>query len=316
MDQGPIFTNWDETSAALWGNQPLRLAHRLHRSPLFARATLAALIESCPRGQYSLVQMGAPGQRRAWREGETGNLSGEGVIRAIERGRFWLNLRNVDTVDPRYRALLDAMFAELAERVPGFEPATCACGILISSPSAQVYYHADLPGQHLWQIVGHKRVHVYPASAPFLRTEHLEDIALFEDEFEIPYAPWYDGHAKVFDLSPGQMLSWPPNAPHRVENLDCLNVSMTVSFVDETIRRTRTVNAANGLLRHRFGRTARSRAIAGPVYWSKRALQALLREPDRGQRGAGRPIDFRLDPDLPGRVLERRRVEPALTQAA
>ena len=319
MRHEPIFTEWDETSAALWGQQPMRLEHRLHRSPLFSRAALATLIESYPRSHYSLVHMGAPGQRRFWREGEIGEVSGEGVIRAIEAGRMWLNLRNVDTIDARYRAVLDEMFAELAERVPGFEPATYTCGLLVSSPSAQVYYHADLPGQHLWQVIGRKRVHVYPNSAPFLTPRHLEDIALFDHEFDIPYAPWYDAHAKVLDLAPGQMLSWPLNAPHRVENLDCLNVSMTISFFDETIRRTQMVNIANGLLRHRFGHTATSRAIAGPVFLAKRAMQKLMRDTGwvKTQRSARRVVDFRLDPTVPGRVLDLNEpAAPALAEAA
>lgn len=320
MRHEAIFTNWDETSSALWGHQPMRLEHRLHRSALFSREALASLVEAYPRSHYSLVSMGAPGQRRSWREGEIGGVSGEGVIRAIEAGRLWLNLRNVDTVDARYRAVLDEMFAELAERVPGFEPATYTCGILISSPSAQVYYHADLPGQHLWQIIGRKRVHVYPNTAPFLTPRHLEDIALFDNEFDIPYAPWYDDHAKVLDLAPGQMLSWPLNAPHRVENLDCLNVSMTISFFDETIRRTQMVNIANGLLRHRFGRTATSRSIAGPVFAAKRAMQKVMRDTGwvKTQRSARRPVDFRLDPESLGQIrdLDGRRPEPALAQAA
>ena len=51
-------------------------------------------------------------------------------------------------------------------------------GILISSPNAQVYYHADLPGQSLWQIRGTKRVYIYPPVAPFLTPEQIERIIL------------------------------------------------------------------------------------------------------------------------------------------
>ena len=306
MTREPLFTSWNETHSALWGNRPLRLEHRLHQMPLFSREALADLIDRYPREQYSLVHMGAAGQRRFWREGETGGLPGEAVIGAIEQGRMWLNLRNVDTVDPRYRAVLDQMFGELAERMPGFSPTDHTCGILISSPNAQVYYHADLPGQHLWQLIGRKRVYVYPNSPPFLTSQHLEDIALFDVEVDMPYAPWYDEHAQLLDLGPGQMLSWPLNAPHRVENLDCLNVSMTVSFTDETIRRLQKINLANGLLRHRFGLAPKGRAITGPVYWSKAMLQKTLRESGwvKRERKARRAIDFRLDGTRPGEIVE------------
>ena len=306
MTSRAILTDWNDTHAALWGHQPLRLGHRLHEMPLFSKAALAALIDSYPREQYGLIHMGAAGERRFWREGEIGGLPGEAVMEAIARGRMWLNLRNVETVDSRYRAVLDAMFCELAERVPGFAPAQYTCGILISSPSAQVYYHCDLPGQHLWQIIGRKRVHVYPATAPFVTPQNLEDIALFDVEVDMPYAPWYDAHARVLDLAPGQMLSWPLNAPHRVENLDCLNVSMTVSFNDDAIRRLGHVNLANGLLRHRFGYRPRSRATAGPSYWSKVVLQRALRNTAwvRRERDARRVVDFRLDAAAPGEIVE------------
>ncbi|MGX7709231.1 hypothetical protein [Methylobacterium sp. Gmos1] len=306
MSREPIFTDWTDRHGALWGHQPLRLQHRLHTMPLFSRAALAELIDTYPREQYSLIHMGASGQRRYWREGDIGGLPGEAVIDAIAKGRMWLNLRNVLKVDKRYAEVADAIFAEMAERLPGFSTRHRSAGILISSPAAQVYYHADLPGQHLWQLIGHKRVYIYPNSPPFLTERHLEDIALFEVEVDMPYEPWYDEHAQVLDLAPGQMLSWPLNAPHRVENLDCLNVSMTVSFTNEEIHRLQTVNLANGLLRHRLGMPPRSRAITGPSYWSKAVLQKALRNSRwvRRERGARRRVDFRLDGANPGQIID------------
>ena len=296
MSSQPVFTAWDATYSLLWGHQPIRLPHRLHQTELFSRAQLARLIETYPREHYSLVQTGAPESRRLWREGDIGGLSGAQVLDAISRGQLWLNLRNVTAVDRRYRAVVDQLMDEVAARVAGFEASIRQAGILISSPNAQVYYHADLPGQGLIQIAGRKRVYLYPASPPFVTPAQLEDIALFDVEVDIPFSEWYDRHATVFDLEPGQMLSWPLNAPHRVENLGTLNVSMTISYLDESIRRAQMVHLANGLLRHRFGYRPRSRAISGPAFWSKAVLQKLLRDSAwvRRQRHARRPIDFSL----------------------
>jgi hypothetical protein len=110
-----------------------------------------------------------PGSGRVWREGDLGNLSGREVIDAISRGELWLNLREVGSVDSRYRELVDRIFEEVAAKVPGFKvPERHQAGILISSPRAQVYYHADLPSQALVQIAGRKRVYVYPNTAPFI----------------------------------------------------------------------------------------------------------------------------------------------------
>lgn len=306
MDAAPIFTDWNETHTALWGHRPLRMSHRLHENPLFSREGLASLIDAHPRASYSLIHMGAGKERRFWREGEINGLSGDYVMDAIAKGRMWLNLRNVASVDRRYAEILDEIFAEMGRRLPGFDPRERDCGILISSPGAQVYYHSDLSGQHLWQIVGRKRVYVYPNSPPFLTPRDLEDISLFDVEVSMPYAAWYDDHAQVLDLEPGQMLSWPLNAPHRVENLDCLNVSMTVAFSDDEIRRLQHVNLANGLLRHRFGYESRSRATRGPSYWSKAIIQKAFRDGRwvKRERKARRAVDFRLDATTPGRIVD------------
>jgi hypothetical protein len=303
---GKIFGKWDETHSKLWSHQPIRLEHEMHRSPAFSMDELARLIENYPREHYSLVKTGALGSSRVWREGDIGNLSGRQVVEAISRGGLWLNLRDVTSVDRRYRDLVDQMFAEVAAHVPGFDAPTHQAGILISSPDAQVYYHADLPGQGLIQITGRKRVYLYPNTPPFVRPEHLEDIALFDVEVDIPYEPWYDRHAQVIDLEPGQMLNWPLNAPHRVENLGTVNISMTVSYVNQDIRRAQIVNLANGMLRHRFGYTPKSRSIRGPSYFGKAVMQKLLRNGKwlKRERSARRAIDFRLDADHPGEVVD------------
>jgi hypothetical protein len=199
------------------------------------------------------------------------------------------------------------MFEEVAARVPGFEvPEFHQAGILISSPRAEVYYHADLPWQALVQISGRKRVYVYPNTAPFITPRHLEDITLFNVEVDLPYQDWYDNHAKVLDIGPGQMLNWPLNAPHRVENLDTFSVSMTISYTDDENRRSEVVNFANGMLRHRFGYQPKSRNLRGPSYFAKRVMRKLLHNSSwiKRERSMRAPIDFRLDAAQPGEIVD------------
>ena len=306
MTTNRVFDSWDDTHSQLWGHQPIQLAHQLHQSPLFSREPLAELIQRYPREHYSLVQTGARGSDRVWREGEIGNLGGTEVIEAIARGGLWLNMRDVGAVDSRYRTMIDGMFEEVAARVPGFEARSHQESILVSAPDAQVYYHADLPGQGLIQLVGRKRVYVYPNSPPFITPEHLEDIAVYNVEVDLPYQPWYDQHARVFDIGPGDMLSWELNAPHRVENLDTFSVSMTVSYTNDQIKRCEVVNLANGLLRHRFGYRPKTRNLRGPSYFAKRVMQKLYRDSGwvRRAREARRPTEFRLDAAQPGKIVE------------
>jgi hypothetical protein len=307
MQAAPIMTDWKPQNGLLWGETHQRLAHRLHQHELFSDAALGRLIESYPREHYSVVEWGQQGRARSdWREGEIAGLTGPQVMEAVSRSRVWINLRNAPTVDKRYSELLDSIFDEFAERMPGFATTSRTMGILISSPGSRTVYHADLPGQSLWQIRGSKRVFVYPPVKPFLRPEHVEGIALSGVEMNMNYEPWYDEHASVYDLEPGQMLHWPLNAPHRVDNHDCLNVSMTLEYFTEEIRRSYMVTVANGILRSKFGVTPRSRATSGPAFWTKAVLQKALKNTRMVKREnkARRKATFRLDPSRPGAIVD------------
>ncbi len=304
-----IFTNWTPDLTAKWGKAPLKATHRLSDHPLFSLDALADLIDGYPRQHYALVQMGPQGSaRRTWREGDIGGLKGRDVIQAIKQGRMWLNLRNVSGVDKRYRELLDAAFEEVRNNVPGYETYNRTSGILISSPNAQVYYHADIPGQSLWQIHGRKRVFVYPNTPPFITPEQLENIALFEVEVDMPYDAAYDKSAQVFEIGGGEMLHWPLNAPHRVENLDVLNVSMTTEYWTETVRRSQMINMANGILRHKTGIAPKSRSTSGAGFWAKAAMQAGVKRTGllQKERKSRRLVDFKLDPVHPGAIIDIR----------
>ena len=298
----PVFTSWQGKHAEVWGQTPLCLTHRLDKHELFSNETLSGLLEAYPREHYQLLQWG---ERGTWREGEIGKLTGPEILAAIAKGRVWLNLRNLPIVDKRYAELLDQIFDELAERMPGFSTFTRKIGVLISSPKSRTLYHADLPGQSLWQIRGSKRVYVYPAAKPFMRPEHLEAIALSGVEVNMAYQSWYDDHATVYDLLPGQMLTWPLNAPHRVDNHDCLNVSMTLEYFTSDIRRHHMVTVANGIMRSKLGLAPVTHVTTGPSFWSKAVLQKLLKGTANGDRKrARRQPEFRLDPARPDAIID------------
>ncbi len=307
MTQASVFKSFEVKHSEAFGSVPLKLEHSLNQSPLFSMDMLAELIDRYPREHYNLVYMGEKGShRKTWREGDLGGLSGKQVINWIENGRMWLNLRNVKIVDNRFQSLLDKIFQEMGASIPHFSSFNQGLGILISSPNAQVYYHADLPGQSLWQIMGKKRVFVYPNTAPFITEQQLEGIALFNLETDMRYEAWYDEHARTFDLEAGQMLHWPLNAPHRVENFDCLNVSMTIEYWSDEIRRAHMVNVANGFLRHKLGITPKSRALNGASFAGKAVLQKLLKNSKwlKKERAARRPVDFRLDSMNLGQIVD------------
>ena len=272
-----IFSEWHEKHTRLWGKQPLRFKHTLHTSELFSLETLAALIDRYPREHYSLMSVGARNERRLWAENSREEMSGAQIIAAICKGRFWLNLRRTNDIDPRYAEFLDQMFEEIGGRIKdqdGFPMRSL--GILISSPTAHVYYHADLPNQSLWQIRGRKRVYIYPPADPFITGEDLERISIQEVEVDMPYFDWYDEHAAVFELVAGEMLHWPLNAPHRVENLGELNISVSTEYWSTESSRRYRLNMANGALRHILKLAPRGRATSGPAFIAKSLLWSAV----------------------------------------
>ncbi len=144
-----------------------------------------------PREHYDLHTMTVAESghhAESWREGDLGASSGMEVLNAIKSGNIWLNPRKVTLVSEPYRALLEQIFSEVEVNVPGLKTFKHNFGILMSSPTAQVFYHSDILGQSLWQIRGRKRVFVYPIEAPFITPEAIEKIILNEaDEQDMPY---------------------------------------------------------------------------------------------------------------------------------
>jgi hypothetical protein len=304
----PIFaTNWQATGAnRMWHGDTVVIDHTLPEHPLFSMAALARLIETLPRENDMLMHSGRVGSdKKLWIEGEIGDLSGEEVIEAIRRGNLWLLVRRVEDVSEAMSHLLEQVYDEIDSNVEGGYPTfNRISDILISSPSAQVYYHFDHNGQTLWQIHGSKRVYVYPNRPPFLTKEMLEYTALYADETSVPYEQWYDKEAKVYELKAGQMVHWPLFSPHRVENLE-FSVSYTTQYYTPRIRRLAKVHAGNGLIHTRLPQLKLSDSIQGPSYAAKSLLQSgvyrlgLLDKLRQGKRAT----NFKLHPKDLGQII-------------
>jgi len=245
---------WTQEEALAFGQRLVLARHRLHELALFSNAALLDLLESYPRERLQAFTMGAdPANREEWRPVDTTGASATDLLAAVTSGRLWFNVLQVHLVDRRYRDLVEKLYGELTEHCPHFRPHQTFCTLLISSPTSLVYYHADAQPNLLWHIRGTKRVFIYPAGDKTLIDQELmEDIfASFADE-EVPYQIEFDQKALSYDLHPGDVLSWPQNAPHRVTNLRGLNVSLsTVHETDESDRR-KLVYCANRLFRRSY----------------------------------------------------------------
>ena len=294
--------DWNRLDIAQFSQVPLEIGHRLHESDLFNDSALARLIEKSSRENYYVNTMDIDAHDvRTRREGETGDISGEQALAAIANGHIWYLLMQPEQVDPRYGELVEEIYREIASHVPGFQVSMKKMSILVSSPKVQVYYHCDIPGQSLWQIRGSKKVYVYPNREPYLHQPSLEKIVMNEaHEISMPYDPSFDEGATIYDLQPGKMLHWPLNAPHRIVNNDCVNVSFTTEHMTDSIRRMFIVNKANGILRHRLGLNPRSQKTDGLAYWAKYGIAGAYKVSGmQKHRRQSYKVDFRVDPDAP-----------------
>ena len=303
----PILTNWQSHHAKLFGEHSLTLDHSLAESDLFSDAALARLIELSPREKYHVnYSQKTPGNPPKRREGEIKDLKGAEVLDVVRNGNIWINLTAPADVDPRYAALLDDIYTEFEQRVPGFESYKRRLTILISSPNVSVKYHSDVPGQSLWQVRGEKKLYVYPAKAPFISQPALEKLILGQlRETDMPYEPWFDEYAEIHDLAPGRMIHWPLNGPHRVVNGNMLNVSFTTEHWTDGLRKSYAVNYANGIIRGATGAQHLSQQTTGLSYLGKLGLAAAVKfTPLNPQKKKVYKVDFQVDPRAPEGVRD------------
>jgi hypothetical protein len=301
-----VITDWTADKAKAFGRENLTFKHALHERPMFDDEGLARLLDLYPRDKLGVFTMGEdPKAWTTWRKGSAGNLTGDQLLEAAKTGRIWLNLRQTNDHVPEYAALSDEIFADKQAHVPGLKTFKRDVGMLISSANAQVFYHLDVPLVSLWQIRGEKKVWVYPVADPYVGDLALEKIVLRETAEQFAFEPAWDAGAQAVDLTPGNMVTWKQNAPHRIENGPMLNVSISIEFMTPPALMRANVIYANGVLRRRLGAKPRVQDGFGPTALTKlavaRGAKALnLQTPHVRHL----PVTFGLDASRPGVLID------------
>ena len=137
---------------------------------------------------------------------------------------------------------------------------------------------------------------------PYIGDQQLERIVLKETAEQFAYDPAWDAGATAFDMEPGVMVTWPQNAPHRIENGPMLNVSLSIEFMTPPAVMRANVLYANGVLR-KTGARPRLQAAPHPTALAKIALA-------RGVKASGLSktfqknlaSTFRVDPAAPNAI--------------
>ncbi len=267
-----VVSDWTPESRAAFGHQGLALRHTLAERPMFSDEGLASVLDRYPRDRLGVFTMGCDlTDTSTWRRGSAGKLSGDQLLAAVHSGRIWLNLRDTDKHLPDYAALLREIIAD-KERALGVPILKPDLGLLISSPAVEVFYHLDVPLSSLWQIRGEKEFRLYPRAAPYVAEAEIERFVLREAEGQFDFDPAWDCEAQRFVLTPGVMVTWPQNAPHRVSNGQMMNVSLSMEFMTPAALFRANILYANGVMRRRWGWTPKVQTRFGPTALAKIVL--------------------------------------------
>lgn len=277
---GASLVDWGPEHNRLHDTTPFVTPHRLHETGLFTDEALARLIDRYKRERLQVFTMGTdPLDNSQWGPVDTTGASGAEILRAVAAGRLWVKLMRIDLEDREYMSIMEKAYQEVWSACPDIRRGYLRPLILISSPGALVYYHADAYATMLWHVRGSKRVWIYPAAdSRFIDPDLMESIYAGEIDEEVPYRPDFDRHATVFDLQPGQLLTWPLNAPHRIVNHDSVNVSVSVQYSTSRSDRRSLGYLANRFLRSRLHLPATSVRDDGAVAAAKRLIYRVSRK--------------------------------------
>ena len=292
-----MYVNWPDHSEAGFGRDVLLAQHDLSVSDVFTDDGLAHLLDVYPRQSLDIWTFGqeSEGLNSSLR-GRAPRLDGKGILEAVKRGQIWLNMRRANIDVPELAPIANVIFDTLQD-ASGRKIRKRDLSVLISSPNVQVHYHLDIPLVALLQMRGEKTLWTYPREEMLAPSDFIEDIVHMKREEELPYRKAFDQKATQFKLKPGMGLTWPQFMPHRVQNANCMNVSLSCEY--QTMSSFVQANAmyTNGLIRGATPLTPALNDRVGPVSLAKaafaRAHKAMVR---KGPRTSPTRVTFELDP--------------------
>ena len=211
------------------------------------------------------------------RTGARGSLSGDQLLEAIQAGRLWVNLRQAEQGCPDLWSAAMDEFAGIQASYPGMRAVTNAGQLIISSPVAKVPYHFDAAGVVLFHMRGRKRLFIYPGDEQHLPERNMEQVVARQTTEELPYTRSFEADAQIMDLEPGEALTWPLYAPHRVENLDKFCVSLSMDFQTWPSRFRNGALYTNAVIRSRGGAPRFTDGMATPELAARWAASLALR---------------------------------------
>jgi len=167
------------------------------------------------------------------------------IARKIETNGCWMVLKNIEQV-PAYKQLLDETLNEVAPLVQGREGGMNLreAYVFLSAPNSTTPAHTDHEHNFLLQIRGTKQMNLGRFSDPV--AEQLQVEKMFAGQRNMDQLP---DEPTAYELSPGDGVYVPPNAPHWVINGPEVSVSLSITFRTPVTERGAVVHTVNRRLR-------------------------------------------------------------------
>ena len=227
-----------------------RFNHKMAETGLFSDDALIRLIDKHPDHLIDVTTLKSLENDNRPVKLITGDFRGVDALTIFEAakvGDVHINLRQVMKINPVYSNLLKDMYASFT-KYTGLKPVNAKGGLVITASTSQTPYHCDKTETVLWHIRGKKRVYVYPKNEKMLPEIEYEKILKYQNIDDLPYTSDYDRDAVSILLGEGEAITWPLNAPHRVEN-ESFCVSVTTEYSTAECMRLNAETATNAMLR-------------------------------------------------------------------
>jgi hypothetical protein len=253
-----------------YGKSIFKASHKLVDTGLFDDVGLIGALNRHPEENLDICTQGS------FHTCNRGKASAEDILNAVKQGVLWLNLRRIEQVDSPLGHLIQDMHLAFEQTV-GVKAGSRIGGLLISSPTTRVNYHFDTTDVTLWHLRGKKRIFIYPNTEPFIAPRDAEAIALATGVEKLPYQKSFDDHAVAVDLEPGDVISWPHLSPHRIDNQEGLNVSLSLESLTMASRLRMGTHFFNGYVNKTLKTGLHSTNPTRPIALAKTGMATFVK---------------------------------------
>jgi hypothetical protein len=171
------------------------------------------------------------------------------ALQSLDTAGVWLRLTRVDEINKEFREICETFYADLSKLLNQdikSQVMKTFVTLFVSSPGAITPYHIDHTWNFLLQIGGRKTIYLFDQNDPsVLRQEDKE--AWYMNRVTPSQNNGVPGTA--FDLSPGEGVHHPVNAPHWVQNGPEISVSLSFGLCLHASNDRAKIHQINFLLR-------------------------------------------------------------------